>query len=672
MAIKKNIKLDKKDYLRALLCDTQPGDCPIIFSNDGLYINLTEHDRVCNDSSSYTPVSSFLKKIINPGLDSSIGVEKQAQAKKKQSSPFGYCIVKDAFSQRHLSLVHPRSQINYSEFYKTYSSVITLNTLKSNFSIRYPRKVANSFFLYENSASEKYKGEDIETTRDELMRKYSSSYFTYGGFNRIYKLFQSKVFIGLEKRFSFMWMLDVSHCFDSIYTHSISWALKNKSFIKKHVAHSNQFGQELDTLMQRSNNNETNGIPIGSEFSRVFAELIFQRIDCNIESCLLSEHGWVNNKDYAILRYVDDFIVFCNSESSAEIITKIINVKLNEYNLQLNVNKLKKYSRPFCTSKTGLIIKVNELIRNLEIKLYEKNDGGFTLNKIRSKHDLKIYVINHVKSICIENKVSYADVSSYIISSLSKRLISIIDMLQTQKNEGDLEVTKRIKDLIFTVTDIMLFFFSVNPTVSSSYKLSKTMFVVNNYLNDISSDYSSIFMTSIVNTAETINFGENDNGLFIDDFISIEKVNLILAATFFGDNYLVSADFFHGIVHKKKLDYFTIISLLFYFRNRRSFQELKCIIENKIKELLSHNIDLLQSSEKAHLFLDVLSCPFVSIETRRFLYRKYLKNFEPTLNRSHQEIENDLQSLLQTYWFVKWDELDIVKMIEKKELKESY
>ncbi|MFL4462128.1 reverse transcriptase, partial [Escherichia coli] len=75
-----------------------------------------------------------------------------------------------------------------------------------------------------------------------------------------------------------------------------------------------------------------------------------------------------------------------------------------------------------------MIVKVNELIRNLEIKLYEKRDSGFTLNKIRSKHDLKIYVINHVKSICIENQVSYSDVSSYIISSLSKRLISIIDI----------------------------------------------------------------------------------------------------------------------------------------------------------------------------------------------------------------------------------------------------
>ncbi|HGX0341017.1 TPA: reverse transcriptase, partial [Escherichia coli] len=134
MVIKKNIKLDKKDYLRALLCDTLPGDCPIIFSNDGLYINLTEYDRVCNDLLHFTPVSSFLKKIVNPNLDSSISVADRHREKKKQSSPFGYCIVKDAFSQRHLSLIHPRSQINYSEFYKTYSSVITLNTLKSNFS----------------------------------------------------------------------------------------------------------------------------------------------------------------------------------------------------------------------------------------------------------------------------------------------------------------------------------------------------------------------------------------------------------------------------------------------------------------------------------------------------------------------------------------------------------
>lgn len=670
MALKKNIKLDKKDYTRALLCDTQPADCPIIFSNDGLYVNLADFEVNYRVSTDFTPFSSFLKNIINPSLDLSISVDEREQKKRKQSFPFGYCIVKDAFSLRRLSLIHPKSQLNYCEFYKNYSSVITYNSSKSNYSIRFPKKVANSFFLYERNEAERYKGEDIETTEDELMRRYSSSYFSYGGFNRIYKLFQSKVFFDLEKRFSTMWMLDVSHCFDSIYTHSVSWALKNKTFIRKHVANGNQFGQELDTLMQRSNNNETNGIPIGSEFSRVFAELIFQRIDNNIESDLMNEHGWVNKKDYVILRYVDDFIVFCNNESNAEMISKTINMKLNEFNLQLNVNKFKKYSRPFCTSKTGLIIKINELIQSLESKLYRKDEGVITLNNIRSKHDLKVYMINNIKSICLDCQSSYSDVSAYLLSSLSKRLISLIHYFSF--GEGKNEAVKKIKDVIFTLSDLMLFFFSVNPTVSSSYKLSKTMIIVNNYLKEISTDYSNIFMTSLVNTAENINFGDNDNGLFIDDYISIEKVNLILAATFFGDNYLINTSFFNGILHKKKLDYFTIISLLFYFRNRNSFQELKGIVEGKIVDLLCSDMDLLQSSEKAHLFLDVMSCPFVSIKTRRLIYKKYLKCFEPKKQRTHSEIENDLASLLKFYWFVKWDELNLLKMIEKKELKESY
>lgn len=635
MALKKNIKLDKKDYTRALLCDTQPADCPIIFSNDGLYVNLADFEVNYRVSTDFTPFSSFLKNIINPSLDLSISVDEREQKKRKQSFPFGYCIVKDAFSLRRLSLIHPKSQLNYCEFYKNYSSVITYNSSKSNYSIRFPKKVANSFFLYERNEAERYKGEDIETTEDELMRRYSSSYFSYGGFNRIYKLFQSKVFFDLEKRFSTMWMLDVSHCFDSIYTHSVSWALKNKTFIRKHVANGNQFGQELDTLMQRSNNNETNGIPIGSEFSRVFAELIFQRIDNNIESDLMNEHGWVNKKDYVILRYVDDFIVFCNNESNAEMISKTINMKLNEFNLQLNVNKFKKYSRPFCTSKTGLIIKINELIQSLESKLYRKDEGVITLNNIRSKHDLKVYMINNIKSICLDCQSSYSDVSAYLLSSLSKRLISLIHYFSF--GEGKNEAVKKIKDVIFTLSDLMLFFFSVNPTVSSSYKLSKTMIIVNNYLKEISTDYSNIFMTSLVNTAENINFGDNDNGLFIDDYISIEKVNLILAATFFGDNYLINTSFFNGILHKKKLDYFTIISLLFYFRNRNSFQELKGIVEGKIVDLLCSDMDLLQSSEKAHLFLDVMSCPFVSIKTRRLIYKKYLKCFEPKKQRTHSE-----------------------------------
>ncbi len=58
---KKTIKLDKKDYLRALLCDTQPTDCPIILSNDGLYLNAIECEKK-ESGSAFNPTCSFYKK----------------------------------------------------------------------------------------------------------------------------------------------------------------------------------------------------------------------------------------------------------------------------------------------------------------------------------------------------------------------------------------------------------------------------------------------------------------------------------------------------------------------------------------------------------------------------------------------------------------------------------
>lgn len=673
MVIKKtNIKLDKKDYLRALLCDTAPSDTPIIFSNDGLYINANDMKKY--ENSQYSPISSFYKKIINPNLDNSLTLGDRESNKKKQTYPFKYSIFKDQYNLRHISLIHPRSQINYCEFYKKYAPVICLNTSKSNFSIRSPKKVANSFFLYEQQVMRKYKSGDIETLKDELTSKYSSSYFSYNGFNRIHKLFDSKLYFDIERKFSMMWMLDVSHCFDSIYTHSVSWALKSKEFIREHIDCKNQFPQELDTLMQRSNNNETNGIPIGSEFSRIFSEIIFQRIDKDIEECLLKQYSWKINVDYIILRYVDDYILFSNSEDKSHTITNVISITLNEYNLHLNNNKMQKYNRPFCTKKTSIIIKINELIKSLERKIYEKNGDSRDIKRIRNHHELKRYFINNSKSICIDCGMDYSSVSAYLISSLSKRVItlihnnSVVDLLK----EDDREKVKKVKDVIFIMSDLMFFFFSVNPSVSASYKFSKTMVIISNYLEDLSEDYKNLFMTNLVYTAETLNFGDKENGLFVDGYISIEKINVILSTTFFGDNYLVNKQYFNGILPKKHLDYFSVISLLFYFRNRSEYKDLKNEIERRIKDVLCKEMNLLQSSENAHLFLDIMSCPFVSKKTRKEIYKKYLIKFEDKLMRSDTEVENDLRQLLTTFWFVNWESLDLVKMIEKKELKESY
>jgi len=669
---KTNVKLDKKDHLRALLCDTAPSDTPIIFSNDGLYINAHKYENQGNLQPSYSPINYFYKNIINTKLNINLNDAEKESQKKRQSFPFKYSIIKDQYNLRHISLIHPRAQINYCEFYKNYSSAIILHTTKSTYSIRAPKKVANSFFLYEKEIIAKYKSSDIETIQDELSSKYSSSYFSYSGFNRIHKFFDSKLYFELERKFTTMWMLDVSHCFDSIYTHSVSWALKNKEYIRSSIPNTNHYPQELDTLMQRSNNNETNGIPIGSEFSRVFAELIFQKIDQNIENYLFDEYNLKNHSDYVVLRYVDDYMVFSKSEDIALTITNVVSLKLNEFNLHLNNQKLQKHQRPFCTKKTSIIIKVNELIKNLEGKIYSREGDNKDLNKIRRHHDIKKYFINNTKSICVDSEVDYNSVSSYLISSLSIRIITLIHENSPEKFIEDKDKVKKVKDAIFLLTDLMLFFFSVNPTVSASYKFSKTMVLVKNYLEVLSLDYKYIFMTNLVHTIETLNFGEKENTLLVEGYISIEKINVILSTTFFGDNYLIDESYFKGIIPKKRLDYFSIVSLLFYFRNRSPFNDLKLEIESRVKDILYQDMELLQSSEKSHLFLDILSCPFVSKKTRKELYNRYLKKFETTITRSDQQVDADLEVLLTTFWFVNWNNLDLVKMIERKELKETY
>ena len=66
--------------------------------------------------------------------------------------------------------------------------------------------------------------------------------------------------------------------------------------------------------MQGMNYQETNGIIIGPEFSRLFAEVILQYVDQRVEQELLLKHEYRHKVDYECYRYVDDYFFFYNNE----------------------------------------------------------------------------------------------------------------------------------------------------------------------------------------------------------------------------------------------------------------------------------------------------------------------------------------------------------------------
>ena len=150
----------------------------------------------------------------------------------------------------------------------------------------------------------------IELDNNEIEKRYRS-YFSYKKYDLAYKFFESADNLRLEQKFSHMMTLDITGCFYHIYTHTIAWAVKGKEVAKDSI-NADTFEKNFDQLMQHTNYNETNGIVVGPEISRIFAEIILQAVDLAILR-QLKDKGYTLGRDYEIRRYVDDSYVYTNS-----------------------------------------------------------------------------------------------------------------------------------------------------------------------------------------------------------------------------------------------------------------------------------------------------------------------------------------------------------------------
>lgn len=655
--MKHNIKIDKKDFLRSLLTDTSPNDVPLIFSNDGLYINL-------NSIKKGNPVYDIMKNLIIRNVNNNEVLNPDT------TIPFKYNIKKDEHKLRTLSLIHQASQYTYAIIYRDYANIINYLCSLSEISIRAPIKIANSFYLKEGHINNKYKEINVETIKDEVKRKHASSFFSYKGYNRIYNFYKDNDFYNLEKKFPIMWNLDVANCFNNIYTHSIEWAIKGKNYSKSTKSINQRFPAILDKTMQNSNHSETNGIPIGSEFSRVFAEIILQRVDNNIINSLSIKNIKMND-DYCIYRYVDDFILFAKDINTAEIIYKEINDHLGEYNLYLGDNKLKKYNRPFLTEKSDSIIKANLILKEMDEKLFIKNEKKIScLLEVKNVRDFSNFFINKIKIITPPSS-NYSNLSSYIISSICNRITNINkDYNEIIKNNFNPFILKKT---LLSLYNILFFFFYTNVSISSSLKITKATILINKKLLTKHDDIRLELCDFISNNINSMSILEVDNiNEGRHNFLSIERVNMLILLRNLGDEYLPKKVSLEKIITPDtKMNYFSIVSFLFIIKNNYKYKSIKRIIELKIKSLFSdgHN-DIKDNSEIAHLALDILSCPFVSPELRKYIYIKVTSSLD--LARTPTQIDDEYNSFLNVYWFVKWNDLNLINLLERKELKSSY
>ncbi|EGR0910713.1 RNA-directed DNA polymerase, partial [Vibrio parahaemolyticus] len=261
--------------------------------------------------------------------------------------------------------------MNVCNLYKDYNQLITHLCTRSTFSLRYPSKIAHSYYSKDKKGSttpeEKFKDEGVGID-GEKEPVYASTFFEYNDVSFLYKFYDSYQFHRIEKKFEKLFKFDIAKCFSSISTFQLSKSIRDiESFNKSRNHYS--FESVFESIMISSNLDDSHGIVVGPEFSRIFAEILLQSIDVEIKNKLASgeksKTKLIENSDYVIKRYVDDYFLFYNDENVRKLVYDTVIEELEKYKLYCNESKNKKFEVPFITGVTIAKQQYNKLIDDL-------------------------------------------------------------------------------------------------------------------------------------------------------------------------------------------------------------------------------------------------------------------------------------------------------------------
>ena len=140
----------------------------------------------------------------------------------------------------------------------------------------------------------------------------------------------------LSLEYRYMFVSDITNCYGSINPQSIEWALGCKGTRHENSDHQ-QMARNIQTYLRALQHGHNIGIPQGSVLFDFVAEIILGYSDLLLHEALEKE----GIKDYEILRYRDDYRVFCNDKDTLERISYLLQAVLEGLNFRMNSQKTK-------------------------------------------------------------------------------------------------------------------------------------------------------------------------------------------------------------------------------------------------------------------------------------------------------------------------------------------
>lgn len=152
--------------------------------------------------------------------------------------------------------------------------------------------------------------------------------------------------IELSLKYSYMFMTDITNCFGQINPESIAWALARKD-TPYQTDENATLADNIQRYLRAMQEGKNIGIPQGSALFSLIAEIILGYTDMLLaqEITKATEEGTLPKElEYEILRYVDDYRIFCNDRDALEKVSYMLQHILEKFNFRMNPSKTRTSS----------------------------------------------------------------------------------------------------------------------------------------------------------------------------------------------------------------------------------------------------------------------------------------------------------------------------------------
>ncbi|MEK6647085.1 MAG: antiviral reverse transcriptase Drt3b, partial [Candidatus Firestonebacteria bacterium] len=442
------------------------------------------------------------------------------------------------------------------------------------------------------------------------------------------------------------------------------------------------FGGQFDILMHNLNYGETNGIIIGPEFSRIFAELILQRIDLNVMHYLQDNpdnksKGLEFKTDYEIFRYVDDFFVFYNDDGAKERILSAYRFHLSEFKLYVNDSKSVLFEKPIITGITIAKLKISDLLNNSLIFKASKEERSKDDENDEEENEKRYSfyassneLITRFKTIIKETGIAYKDILNYTLACIDRKVFKLIKIYSDIEDKGKHEL--KVVNMILQLFDYTFFIYSVSPRVNTTIKLCLILSKLTKFSKirgNFNYDNRHLILKKIYDEVSLV-LWKNKNS----EYTQVETLYLLIALKELGKVYRLDEsvlckyfdvnldEYEFGGSFGYDLNYFSITVLLFYIENRTRYNTFKNVLKKHIKSKFEKR-NKLKMTELTFLLFDLLSCPYIDEDFKKDL----LASYDITDASDQDKILNRKEC-----WFTEWTDFDFVKALEAKKSQEVY